>query len=116
MEALEYLNELERMCDLYYYQTFSCDGCPLRGKSCTSFHRNKREKVDLVEQWSKENPKITMADKYIELFPYVTLTQYGTPGDGCPKEINWVTACVINSDCVKCWKQPYKKQNRTVEL
>ena len=112
MDALEFLKEKEKICNIFIYTSMGCEGCPLRGRC----NNNSAEQVEIVERWSKEKPEITMADKYIELFPHVEITANGTPMHRCPKEIKWVVDCEKNLECTKCWKQPYKKQNRTVEL
>ena len=73
MEALEFLKEYRRMCNSYI-DHFMCEGCPLKGKQCLG--TGVRFKTDseyltitsTVEQWSKEHPIITNAQKFEEVF------------------------------------------------
>ena len=71
MEAMELLKEYRRMCsDGIHF----CEGCPLKNKQCLSTGiRNKTDGEFLtitstVEQWSKEHPIITNAQKFKEVF------------------------------------------------
>lgn len=71
MEAIEFLKEAQRMCKSYA----DCGGCPLRNFAC-GFVRCMENYPDAgmrcatkaVEQWSKEHPIITNAQKLKEVF------------------------------------------------
>lgn len=56
MDALEFLRERKRMCNLCKH----CEGCPLERAGCglgTSASDEEYEKIIAdVEQWSKEHP------------------------------------------------------------
>jgi len=56
MEAVKYLKERERMCQLFQ-NNFCCD-CPLgEGGTCVDLEINNPEIiVDLVKEWSDNNP------------------------------------------------------------
>ncbi len=94
MEPLEFLKEYRRMCNSYIHR-FGCEGCPLTGKQCLGTGvRNKTDSEYLtitstVEQWSKENPIITNADKFKEVFELPT-------------------HCMIDQDA-QWWDEPYKE-------
>ena len=59
MDALEFLRERKRMCNLCKH----CEGCPLERARCdlgTSTPDEEYEKIiAAVEQWSKEHPRKT---------------------------------------------------------
>ena len=71
MEAIEFLEEAQRMCKSYA----DCKGCPLESSAC-GFIRcavdysdaDIRCAIKVVEQWSKEHPIITNAKKFEEVF------------------------------------------------
>ena len=70
MEALEFLKEYRRMCNLYEH----CEGCPLSEKQCLA-QRLQTDSEYLtvtseVEKWSKEHPIITNAQKFKEVFGF----------------------------------------------
>ena len=48
MEALEFLKERKRMCDMYPH----CKECPLIGMDCVSVGS-----IDIVQKWSDEHPE-----------------------------------------------------------
>ena len=66
MEALEFLKEYNRMCEV----NKDCYGCPLKGTTCSIGDELSEEQminiVDKTEQWSKEHPTITNARKFKE--------------------------------------------------
>lgn len=69
MEALEFLRERKRMCNLCKH----CEGCPLERAGCglgTSASDEEYEKIiATVEQWSKEHPRKTRQSVFLEQFP-----------------------------------------------
>lgn len=64
MDALEFAKELNRMCNSYE----TCRNCGLNnvgsGKLCDTEELEKA--VPIVEQWSKEHPKVTNLDHVAE--------------------------------------------------
>lgn len=68
MEALKFLKEYARMCNY----SATCYGCPLEGTTCTiDADLSKEQMIDIIdktEQWSKEHPIITNAQKFKEIF------------------------------------------------
>ena len=69
MEALEFLRERKRMCNLCKH----CEGCPLERAGCglgTSTPDEEYEKIiAAVEQWSKEHPRKTRQSVFLEQWP-----------------------------------------------
>ena len=71
MDAVEYLKTMKRMCDQY-----ECNTCPLSGNNSCVYDGNPEdpeEVVKIVEQWLKEHPVITNADKLIKVFGKIRL-------------------------------------------
>lgn len=71
MEALEFLKEAQRMCKSYP----DCKGCPLLNSPCGFIRSIEghsdadiRCTIKVIEQWSKEHPIITNAQKLKEVF------------------------------------------------
>lgn len=62
MDAVEYLKERARMCNSYE----RCSECPLLNVGCGE--SNPDETVDIVEQWSREHPVMTNAQKFEKVF------------------------------------------------
>ena len=69
MDALEFLIERKRMCNLCKH----CKGCPLERDGCglgTSAPDAEYEKIiATVEQWSKEHPHKTRQSVFLEQYP-----------------------------------------------
>ena len=69
MEAIEFLKEYNRMCTMYK----SCRRCPLEMDNCVGCGDEFSEKqiiniIEKTEQWSKEHPLVTNAQKFKEVF------------------------------------------------
>lgn len=77
MEALEFLKERKRMCNLCKH----CEGCPLERAGCglgTSTPDEEYEKIiAAVEQWSKEHPRKTRQSMFLEQFPEASISADG---------------------------------------
>lgn len=69
MDAIEFINEKVRMCNQY-----DCTDCPLHElNSCNPDslvnNGNVEKAVKLVEKWSKENPRKTRQNLFLEQYP-----------------------------------------------
>ncbi len=77
MDALEFLRERKRMCNLCKH----CEGCPLERAGCglgTSASDEEYEKIIAdVEQWSKEHPRKTRQSVFLEQWPEAALDGHG---------------------------------------
>lgn len=77
MDALKFIEERNRMCDRYWQADGDCDGCPLvYTRECNEM----RNMIDdsgkavgkvakIVEKWSKEHPRKTRQDVFLEQWP-----------------------------------------------
>ena len=108
MDALEFIKERNRMCRSF---GGSCNGCPADKNICCSAFAWQEELVAVVEKWSKENPRKTRQDAFLEQWPNAQCL------DGilvlCPGWIDTCFSCPIygnnNVDCATCrhefWSQ-----------
>lgn len=78
MDALEFLRERKRMCNLCKH----CEGCPLERAGCglgTSASDEEYEKIiATVEQWSKEHPRNTRQTEILKMFPEAHVSANGS--------------------------------------
>ena len=107
MDAAKFIEERNRMCNSFE----SCSNCPLNkdGIFCyASMEKHSQvsaeEVVQLVEEWTKESPRKTRQDAFLEQFPNAQCI------DGilvfCPRWIDTCFSCLIddnnNVDCATC--------------
>ena len=101
MDALEFVRERNRMCKSFE----GCMSCPFykEGNLCTDILW-KEEIIPIVEKWSKEHPRKTRQDAFLEQWPNAQCI------DGilvlCPGWIDTCFSCPIygnnNVDCSAC--------------
>ena len=66
MDALEFVRERNRMCKSFGVE---CENCPANKDSrCIDINLDE-EIVPIVEKWSKENPRKTRLDVFLEQHP-----------------------------------------------
>ena len=67
MDALKFIQERQRMCDSY---NDDCMGCLMCGQYCGIDKGVDAERlVEVVELWSKENPRKTRQELFLEQHP-----------------------------------------------
>ena len=71
MDALKFIQELQRMCKSYYHEEkgYCSDACPAKNLDCMSLDQpeeNIKRIVEVVKSWSKDNPKKTRQDLFLE--------------------------------------------------
>lgn len=78
MDALKFIEERNRMCDYYRGgNTHSgCAECPALEIMCSSVKSVTSEYIAAVEQWSKEHPRKTRQDVFLEQWPEADLDEY----------------------------------------
>lgn len=114
MDAIEFIKELNRMCE--YYRKDGCrkgdERCPACGHECKNFKSMVYDDfkiVNDVKQWSSEHPQKTMLQDFLEKFPLASLGYEGTPEDICPNGLGYTSESYCKNrprDCVKCWNRP----------
>lgn len=107
MDALEFIREKNRMCKSFG-DGEGCMSCPVykEGNRCTAILW-KEEIIPIVEKWSKENPRKTRQDVFLEQYPEAAIDSYGVL-NLCPTPIskshrNIYGKCAHTGvDCDKC--------------
>ena len=76
MDAVEFVNEMVRMCTEYP----RCVGCPVEvendGEDCMA-KVPAEQMVTIVEQWSKEHPRKTRQSVFLERWPETNIDDLG---------------------------------------
>lgn len=114
MDAVEFLKEWKRMCESTLY-----GDCPVN-KYCRccvdseiSILESESEKiVNIIEQWSKEHPRKTRLQDFLEKYPNAKLSADGAPF-ACVGDLGYCVRdfsanCLSDYDCVECWNQPFE--------
>lgn len=107
MDAVEFVKEKFRMCELVE----CCSNCPIKFGDCTISPKNIELLVPVVEKWSKEHPKKTMLQDFLEKYPNAELTKRGIPLvclEGLGYRKNNSCSGANSENCLVCW-------NRTLE-
>ena len=90
MDAVEFLKERKRLCEVYFEKT-ECKECPLENMGCWTADfcaDDSCEKViAIVEQWSKEHPRKTRQSVFLGQWPETEIDQWGYLMI-CPKRIS----------------------------
>lgn len=94
MDAVEFLKEAARMCKS---SNRFCSDCPLFSVGCGK--GDPDETVDIVEQWSREHPVMTNAQKFKEVF--------GVGPEYCSSPLR--TSETGNVLAHEWWNEPYKE-------
>ncbi len=104
MEALKFLQETHRMCEMRE----NCDNCPVKDIYCgvTKEKYDFAKFVKIVEKWSNEHPVKTRQSEFLKMFPNAALFDYGTSTicDICPANVDDTIECEISRDngCYGC--------------
>lgn len=76
MDALKFIEERNRMCKLF---SPGCEGCrideakPVMSECVLWMIENPEKTVEIVEQWSREHPRKTRQDVFLEHYPDAAL-------------------------------------------
>ena len=87
MDALEFIRERNRMCKSFGNGE-GCMSCPFykEGNRCMAILW-KEEMIPIVEKWSKENPRKTRQDVFLEQYPDTLIDSNGVL-QFCPTSIS----------------------------
>lgn len=120
MDAIEFINETVRMCKIVIKANRSCNYCPLHELNGCNLddlvnNGNVEKAVKIVEKWSKENPRKTRQNLFLEQYPEADIGNDGVL-KACPALIsslyrvndgNCIGQC---PDCRKSfWNQEIEK-------
>lgn len=77
MDAVEFIRERNRMCKHFRW----CAECPANGVICGTIGEvNDAERlVQIVEAWTKEHPRKTRQDEFLEQWPEARVDKDGIP-------------------------------------
>lgn len=119
MDAIEYLKTRKRMtknCRI------DCDECLLGSKyngrkiNCTLLESlYSDEAIQIIEEWGKENPIMTNAEKYEQMMKNFLGDDFEI--EICPNKSHDVPSCACDkmydcSECKKFWNSEYKKEEK----
>lgn len=87
MDALEFIRERNRMCKSFGNGE-GCMSCPFykEGNRCMAILW-KEEMIPIVEKWSKENPRKTRQDVFLEQYPDTLIDSNGVL-QFCPTSVS----------------------------
>lgn len=111
MDAVKFIKERARMCD----SLFGCEGCPANSQEnglgeCFVGIKSKyapEQQIEIVDKWSKEHPRKTRQDVFLEQWPNARVFTDGVL-DFCPMELNEQYPCEsadIEMRCQACRKE-----------
>lgn len=85
MDAMKFIEERNRMCDSFE----TCGMCPAIELSCSELRKIQQNPtiVSIVERWSKENPRKTRQDMFLEQYPEAEIDEQGYL-QLCPRRIS----------------------------
>ena len=117
MDAVKYLKEKDR----------ATNGCVISCMDCVLGKYNEERKyydciqtldynmaVEIIEKWSKEHPRKTMLQDFLEKYPNAPLNDDGVP-DACPYHLGYTKEdkCNFSFDgrfkCFDCWSRPMEE-------
>lgn len=104
MDAVEFLKEANRMCC-----TLSCSECELNSTGCNimGLGTNSCDVVKLVEQWSKEHPRKTRLQDFLEKYPNAPLIPDGMKlPKACAQNLGYCESCPVGTNCYSCLNEP----------
>lgn len=104
MDAAKFIEERNRMCNSFE----SCSNCPLNndGIFCyASMEKHSQvaaeEVVQIVEEWTKESPRKTRQDAFLEQWPNAKVFVDGVL-DICPLELEECYTCQSTDLKIRC--------------
>lgn len=114
MDALKFIEERNRMCERYWQVDSDCDGCPLvYTRECNELRnmvdgsgKAVGEVVEIIEKWSREHPRKTRQDVFLEQWPNCMMGDDGIVGM-CPRNIDKMYVCNLSrsGECTDCRRE-----------
>ena len=110
--TVDFIKEWNRMCDSYDSECRYCpiEECKLDIEDCLSWvcnEKNIEKAIEIVQEWSKENPIKTRLSLLKEQYPNVRLNSKGIPLI-CMSQLYNVDSAKCDADCIKCWNTTIK--------
>lgn len=120
MDAIEFINEKARMCNVVIKANGLCNNCPLYDiKDCNLDdlvnNGNVEKAVEIVEKWSAEHPRKTRQSIFLQQYPEVPLTYDGVINIKPCQMINhyaYEDGCDFDNhiNCMKCKEKYWLKE------
>ena len=112
MDALKFIQELQRMCKSYYHEEkgYCSEACPAKNLDglCRitpgNYIKQFSSILKVVEEWSAAHPVTTRADLFKKEYPNAPTDTDGLPSL-CPKFIDKEFNCPFNAYCEMCRKE-----------
>lgn len=105
MDALKFIEERNRMCNYYGggNALSECAECPALQRKCLSVRSVTAEYITAVEKWSKEHPRKTRQDVFMEQWPNCMMGDDDVVGM-CPRNVDKMYACngLLFAGCPDC--------------
>lgn len=107
MDAVEFLKEINRMCG----ENGPCRDCPLALAGPCAISKLARWDpnwvVQTVEKWSKEHPRKTRLQDFLEKYPNAPLIHDGMKlPKACAQNLGYCESCPVGTNCYSCWNEP----------
>lgn len=94
MDVIEFFSEFRRMCK----SSSDCTKCEYQGDKCDNATDLFEKTVAMVEQWSKEHPRKTRQDVFLEQWPNCMMGDDGIVGM-CPRNVDKMCVCNLSQSC-----------------
>lgn len=107
MDAMKFIEERNRMCDSFE----PCGMCPAFEFSCSELRKIQQNPtiVSIVERWSKENPRKTRQDVFLEQYPEASCVDNILVS--CPKVIDKNFSCSKTCfNCAECRREVWMQE------
>lgn len=106
MDVMKFIMTKNRMC----VAMETCANCPIDGHNlrcdCVGISKSElKEMIEIIEQWSKENPAKTYKDDFLEKFPNAVIAE-----NICRYHVYKTGGCDgFTGDCELCWNEPIEE-------
>ena len=99
---MEFFSEHRRMCK----SSSDCTKCEYHGDRCNNAIELLEKNVAVVEQWSKEHPRKTRQDVFLEQWPNCIMNNDGIVGI-CPRNVDKTCVCNLSrfDGCAGCRRE-----------
>ena len=92
MDAVEYVQQRDRMCDDYV----NCGDCPASNYDVCSSLNAIPKMFPIVEQWVKAHPEKTRQSEFLKMWPDAEIGDDGLPS---------IAPCQLNVELLQCESQ-----------
>lgn len=102
MDVVEFFSEFRRMCK----SSSDCTKCQYHGDKCDNAIELFEKTVAEVEQWSREHPRKTRQDVFLEQWPNCMMNDDSIVGM-CPRNIDKMYVCNLSRSggCPDCRRE-----------